>query len=93
HANGSSRRPLIGSLLIWNHGGINTYTGHVAVIVHVGDTYIDIIEQNMDDTIWPGHESYSRRLTCSTDGHSHYTIHKFHSNETILGWVTVDELA
>ncbi|KDO25599.1 hypothetical protein SPRG_08898 [Saprolegnia parasitica CBS 223.65] len=84
HRNGSATRPTKGSLLIWNHGGINTYTGHVAVIVDVQDSHVDIIEQNMDDTIWT--ETYSRRLRVVTDGHSQYTIQKFHSNETILGW-------
>ncbi|OQR87457.1 bifunctional glutathionylspermidine amidase/glutathionylspermidine synthetase [Achlya hypogyna] len=92
HTNGSHVRPVKGSLLIWDHGGINTYTGHVAVVVNVQDTYVDIIEQNMDDTVWPATENFSRRLAVTSNAQGHFTIEKYHRNETILGWVTLEKL-
>ncbi|OQR96697.1 bifunctional glutathionylspermidine amidase/glutathionylspermidine synthetase [Achlya hypogyna] len=87
--NGATARPTTGSLLIWDHGGTMKETGHVAVIVRVEDTFVDIIEQNHDDTVWPSHQDYSRRLVAATtpDG---YCIAPASVNETLLGWVNID---
>ena len=40
-------------------------TGHVAVITRVTDDYVDIIEQNHDDVVWPLDQDYSRRLAAT----------------------------
>lgn len=66
--NGSSNswkeRPFLGSLLIWHEGGYFRWTGHVAVITEVTDTYIRVAEQNVYDAHWEGRD-YSRELRVS----------------------------
>ncbi|EQC31036.1 hypothetical protein SDRG_11223 [Saprolegnia diclina VS20] len=86
--NGAPTRPRVGSLLIWDHGGHMKETGHVAVITRVADDYVDIIEQNHDDSVWPSDQDYSRRLaaTVTKDG---YAIAPASTNETILGWINI----
>ncbi|RHY49273.1 hypothetical protein DYB38_009779 [Aphanomyces astaci] len=62
---GSSTPPQVGSLLIWDRQGVNSPHGHVAVIVNVQNTYIDIAEENFEDTVWPPSANYSRRISVS----------------------------
>ena len=60
--NGSTIKPNIGSLLIWEKEYNYGSTGHVAIIIDIGDSWIRIIEQNVDNTIWPGGQNWSRQL-------------------------------
>ncbi|OQR95202.1 bifunctional glutathionylspermidine amidase/glutathionylspermidine synthetase [Thraustotheca clavata] len=86
--NGASILPRVGSLLIWDHGGNMKETGHVAVIIRVEDTFVDIIEQNHDDVIWPEGQDYSRRLECQRTPTS-FAIQTPSPNETLLGWINI----
>ncbi|KAG9405451.1 hypothetical protein AC1031_003346 [Aphanomyces cochlioides] len=92
HVNGeSSDLPVKGSLLIWNPVGEFVQTGHIAVIVAVEDDYVDIVEQNVDDTIWPEGVNYSRRLKAELNEKTGaYTIHCSFPDSSILGWMTID---
>ncbi|RHX97949.1 hypothetical protein DYB25_006263 [Aphanomyces astaci] len=92
HANGtSSTRPTKGSLLIWTPSGEFRQTGHVAVIVDVGLSYVDIVEQNVHDAVWPSQRSYSRRLPLHYDPNTNtYAISCTYADGNILGWMTVD---
>jgi glutathionylspermidine amidase/synthetase len=87
HKNGQSREPAKGDLLIWNPIGEYEVTGHVAVISAVSDTHVDIVEQNVDDTVWPDGQNYSRRLKATVDSSGYYTIHPLFDNAVILGWM------
>ncbi|ETV90925.1 hypothetical protein H310_14411 [Aphanomyces invadans] len=87
--NGGSMRPERGSLLIWDPTGEMAITGHVAVVVDVTDSYVDIVEQNVEDTIWPTGQLYSRRLKVKQNSSS-YFVEKWYNDEHLLGWVTVD---
>jgi glutathionylspermidine amidase/synthetase len=59
HENGSSVQPVKGSMLIWKSAGEYAVTGHVAVIVDVQASHIDIVEQNVEDAtkLFPQAES------------------------------------
>ena len=41
-----SPRPVIGSLLLWAPEGAYAPDGHVSVVLYVGRTFVDIVEQN-----------------------------------------------
>ncbi|KAF0701394.1 Aste57867_8096 [Aphanomyces stellatus] len=92
NANGESTDlPTKGSLLIWNPVGEFVQTGHIAVIVDVTDSYVDIVEQNVDDTVWPEGQHYSRRLRAELDDATGaYTIVCSFPDSSILGWMNVD---
>ncbi|RHY17611.1 hypothetical protein DYB25_007706, partial [Aphanomyces astaci] len=87
--NGGSVRPERGSLLIWDPTGEMGITGHVAVVVDATDSYVDIVEQNVEDTIWPTGQRYSRRLKVKQNSTS-YFVEKWYDEEHLLGWATVD---
>ncbi|KDO30544.1 hypothetical protein SPRG_04445 [Saprolegnia parasitica CBS 223.65] len=83
--------PVKGSLLIWNPVGEFERTGHIAVIVHAENDYVDIVEQNVDDEVWPAGQTYSRRLQAVVDEDSGaYTIVCSYPDSSILGWMTID---
>ncbi|RHY09041.1 hypothetical protein DYB36_003733, partial [Aphanomyces astaci] len=87
----STELPVKGSLLIWNPVGEFVQTGHIAVIVNVQVDYVDIVEQNVDDTIWPPDVKYSRRLKADLDEVTGaYSITCTFPDSSILGWMTVD---
>jgi glutathionylspermidine amidase/synthetase len=90
HRNGSKVWPVKGSLLIWNPVGEFRRTGHVAVVVNVQDTFVDIVEQNVEDSIWPAGVNYSRRLRAEVGSDNGYRIHCSYSDAVILGWKTID---
>ncbi|KAF0686384.1 Aste57867_21828 [Aphanomyces stellatus] len=92
HVNGTSTtRPTKGSLLIWNPVGEFTQTGHVAVVVAVTDTHVDIAEQNVHDAVWPPARRYSRRLPARVDAATGaFTLTCTYDDASILGWMTVD---
>ncbi|RHY25782.1 hypothetical protein DYB32_008100 [Aphanomyces invadans] len=87
----STDLPVKGSLLIWNPVGEFVHTGHIAVIVNVEVDYVDIVEQNVDDTIWPPGVNYSRRLKADlNEVTGAYTITCTFPDSSILGWMTID---
>lgn len=89
HPNGATVRPEKGSLLIWRPLGEYNITGHVAVVVTVTDTSIDIVEQNVLDEVWPRGQLFSRRLKTKVENLGGYWIQCTYSDAEILGWVTI----
>eukprot|EP00667_Euglena_gracilis_P019397 EG_transcript_20789 len=90
HPNGAGPRPEKGSLLIWEARGFFRGTGHVAVIVSVQDSHVDIVEQNVVEQVWPPGQKYSRRLPARVDPLSGgYHIECTYSGTHIIGWVTI----
>jgi glutathionylspermidine synthase len=81
HVDGSKVLPKFGSLLIWKEE--LRRTGHVAIITNVTPTYVDICEQNWDDTMWKA--DYSRRLDAVTESDGSFYIKDKH----ILGWINL----
>jgi glutathionylspermidine amidase/synthetase len=90
YLNGNSKAPLKGDLLIWKPVGEFKVTGHVAVISSVCDTHVDIVEQNVDDTVWPEGQNYSRRLKLHVDSVGKYSIHPLYGDALILGWMRAE---
>jgi len=85
--NGSSTRPVAGCILIWNEGGEFKWTGHVAVVTAVTDSYVRVAEQNVHDMSWEGRD-YSRQLAAVTDpATGAFHIHEsYGKGGTIAGW-------
>ena len=86
--NGARRRPVPGSLLIWDAAGEFEITGHVAVVTEVHDDYIRIADQNVDNILWPDGQSFSRQLKTTTAEDGAYWIEPCLDDVLILGWVT-----
>ncbi|CAK4457548.1 unnamed protein product [Aphanomyces euteiches] len=87
----STDRPGKSSLVIWDPVGEFTQTGHVAVVVAVTDTHVDIIEQNVHDAVWPSHRHYSRRLPARVDPNTGaYSITCTYPGSSIMGWMSID---
>jgi glutathionylspermidine amidase/synthetase len=86
-ANGARRYPEPGCLLIWNEGGEFDVTGHVAVVTEVFDDRIRVIEQNVEDKLWPDGQSWSRELAVTLDGDGGYWIDCTYEDAGIMGWV------
>jgi glutathionylspermidine amidase/synthetase len=83
--NGSSPRPVPGSLLVWGKGGRFGETGHVAIVTEVSDQWIRIAEQNVHNTKWPYGRNYARELSVEYDANTgNYLIHD--ELGEILGW-------
>lgn len=85
-ANGSLRHPEFGSLLIWQAGGEFEETGHVAVVVEVGDSYLRIAEQNLHHESWQG-RNYSRELSAKIGENGEYWVQCSFGDAQILGWM------
>ena len=86
--NGAKRWPEPGCLLIWAEGGYFEDTGHVAIVTEVLSDEIHIIEQNVEQTIWPDDQPYSRKLKTSVTTEGGYLIEdRFDANTRVLGWV------
>jgi glutathionylspermidine amidase/synthetase len=92
--NGSSTRPVPGSVLIWDEGGEFRHTGHVAIVTAVSDTWVRVAEQNVDDTIWPEGQDYARELAAevnpSTGGFFVHEVWGRHGGQ-VLGWKNLPE--
>ncbi len=86
-ANGSSRPPEPGCMLIWDEGGEFEETGHVAIITEVFDDKIRIIEQNMDFCTWGDDTDYSREIKAKIGNAGDYWLQCPSTDSTILGWV------
>ena len=89
--NGSPRHPEPGCLLIWNEGGEFDVTGHVAVVVEVSEDHINVVEQNVDHTVWPDGQAYSRQLPVRIASDGGYWIRCSFHDATVLGWVIQTE--
>lgn len=87
YKNGAKRKPEVGSLIIWKEGGEFHVTGHVAVVTHVEEDHICFIEQNVENTIWPEGQNYSRTLHVSKTKDDGYWLECSIDDATILGWV------
>lgn len=85
--NGARRRPEPGNLLVWDAAGEFEITGHVAVVTEVYDDSIRIAEQNFDNKVWPGGQTFSRQLTARTTEDGGYWIEPCLENDSLLGWV------
>jgi glutathionylspermidine amidase/synthetase len=91
----SMRYPKKGAMLIWNFGGFYSFTGHVAIVVNVDSVngFVDIVEQNIEDKIWPRGVNYSRRLRIEKDNSTGFiTIIDTYNDTSLLGWkrISVD---
>lgn len=82
--NGSSLRPVVGSILVWDKDGKFKESGHVAIVTEVSDTWIRVAEQNVDNTLWPKGSNYSRELVANYNKLGKYFIHDDYGK--ILGW-------
>lgn len=85
--NGALRRPEPGCLLIWDEGGEFELTGHVALVTEVGEDFIRIAEQNVDNKVWPKGQNFARQLTASITADGGYLIDAGQEGDSILGWV------
>jgi glutathionylspermidine amidase/synthetase len=85
--NGSQTRPVPGCILIWNEGAEFKWTGHVAVVTAVSDSYVRVAEQNVHDMSWEGRD-YSRQLPAVVDAATGaFHIHEHYGKGgTITGW-------
>lgn len=86
-ANGAKRRPEAGCLLIWNEGGEFDVTGHVAVVTEVTDDCVRVVEQNVEDKIWPDGQTWSRELSVTIGDDGGYWIDCTFEDAGIMGWV------
>lgn len=87
--NGSSFKPVFGSILVWQKFGKFKNTGHVAIVTEVSNDWIRIAEQNVHNTKWINGHNYSRELKVNYDKISgnYFIYDDSHMNkEKILGW-------
>lgn len=79
YPNGSSTKPAAGDLLVYAKAYLNT--GHVAVIsaVDAKGHAIHVLEQNFDNTKWPGH--YARSIPYVKRGRHYWVLDAY-----LLGW-------
>tara|TARA_R110002153_G_scaffold75341_1_gene194990 strand:- start:218 stop:2140 length:1923 start_codon:yes stop_codon:yes gene_type:complete len=93
-ANGSVRRPEVGSMLIWDEGGEFEHTGHIAIVTEVFDDKIRVAEQNMNFTPWPNEQPYSREIEAKIGAKGDYWLKCAFTGSSISGWViqTADTL-
>ena len=85
--NGSAlKKPDVGDLLIYNTA-YAPITGHVSVIVEVGDTTIKIAEQNYSNDKWAA-PHYSQELDIVAEKKNENSAISYRiNNEGIIGWV------
>mmetsp|Transcript_23982 Transcript_23982/g.24571 ORF Transcript_23982/g.24571 Transcript_23982/m.24571 type:complete len:213 (+) Transcript_23982:110-748(+) len=87
--NGSSPRPVPGSVLIWDEGGEFRHTGHVAIVTEVSDNWVRVAEQNVEDVYWPEGRDYARELIAEyNEEKDTYYIHEVWGRHggVVLGW-------
>lgn len=85
--NGAKRPPEPGALMIWNEGGEFEVTGHVAVVTEVLPDRVRCIEQNVEDTVWPAGQNWSRELPARTDRNGGFWVDCTYGDASVLGWV------
>jgi len=81
--NGGKEKPMAGAVIIWSDGGEFRWTGHVAIITEVTDTYIRVAEQNVDDAYWPPRQTWARELPVRL---SNGGFHIIEPRGAVLGW-------
>ncbi len=86
-ANGCQRPPEPGCLLIWEEGGEFEVTGHVAIITEVSTDYVRLVEQNVDNHVWPESRNYSRQIKARQTPEGNFWIQCSTGDGEILGWV------
>lgn len=90
NTNGGFEPPVKGSMLIWEAHGEFKVTGHVAIVVEVTSTHVDIVEQNVEDAIWPQGQKYSRRLKAWYDEEGGFHVQCTYHDGIILGWMNLE---
>jgi len=85
--NGALRPPEPGCLIIWSEGGAFDVTGHVAVATEVLPDRVRCIEQNVEDTVWPEGQTWSRELPLARTEAGGYRLSCTFADGHILGWV------
>lgn len=85
--NGSRRAPEVGCMLIWDEGGDFEHTGHVAIVTHVHEDRLCIIEQNNHDAVWPDGQDYSREIQLRRAYDGGVWLRAPMKEGTIMGWV------
>jgi glutathionylspermidine amidase/synthetase len=85
--NGVKRPPEPGALMIWDEGGEFEVTGHVAVVTEVGETWVRCIEQNVEDTVWPAGQAWSRQLPMRRTAGGGFRVSCTYASGIIRGWV------
>lgn len=80
YKNGSSKAPQVNDLLVFDGNAFNKY-GHVAIVSKVGDTEIEMIQQN------PGSTAPSRVTYAVEHKNSKWTIDR----DDLLGWLRKGE--
>ena len=85
-ANGSTKGPEKGAILVWLNQGVFKNDGHVAIITEVLPNKVRVAEQNVDNAVLSKCQSWTRELPLVfNDGH--YCIHDTFLNTRILGWM------
>jgi glutathionylspermidine amidase/synthetase len=84
--NGARRWPEPGCLLIWDEGGEFDITGHVAIVTEVFADRVRCVEQNVENSVWPEGQTYSRELKATVGPDDGYWIDCSYSDAQILGW-------
>ncbi|KAG9403596.1 hypothetical protein AC1031_006237 [Aphanomyces cochlioides] len=83
--------PPKGSLVIWDRPGYYTPYGHVAVVINIQDTFIDVAEENLENIYWQPSAYYSRRIRVSRTP-SAFHVEPYYNqpnkSEIVLGWAT-----
>lgn len=90
--NGSHTAPQIGDLIIWKPHGIFKNTGHVAIVVDIRESYIDIVEQNVENKKWPRGQNYSRRIPTYRVPNGGFWICDCYKDTEFLGWINIPYL-
>lgn len=91
--------PPISSMMIWAAGDTVGSAGHVAIVVGVAPTHVDIVEQNWDFSRWPAGQDYSRRLRLTVEGGEEGgnsatgTVHETLPGAQVVGWVALEDQA
>lgn len=86
YANGGSRPPIAGALLIWQQGGEFEHTGHVAIITRVLADRVQIVEQNVIHHPLPAGQQWTRELALHQRDDGYHLQDTFNDTE-ILGWM------
>ena len=85
--NGSIRAPEPGALVIWAAAGEFETTGHVAVVTEVTDAEVRIVEQNVEERVWPEGRPWSRALPMERGADGAVTLRCTYADSEILGWM------
>lgn len=51
------------------------------------DEHVDIVEQNVHDSVWPPGQDYSRRLAARAGPDGSFTLQCTYADTEVLGWM------